>query len=856
MIKYDGDVSSHIRDYHARKALVVLTNPEILLDILEKKSNHKLWNFITNVKMIVIDELDYYNSRGATVLLHLIKRFIERLGTKPQIAILGATIRNVKAIKDFFPTIDFDVIGGQAPRPANYLYIVLGKRDLVKNLYSKLPGSQGLTYDEYKEKFFELLLYFKDKNYIDAIVKGNESSIEDLVKEYQKCLETTLIFAKNIDEANKIGSSLDPNLSAVHHSKISKKDRSSIEEKARKGEVKVIVTVKTLLQGIDIGYIARVIHIGLPLTLREFIQREGRKGRRLDVERTESIVLPIREGDIILLSEGLKSLEMWRSLEPEILILNPENDLLKLYDAKLGFRSLTSDELLNRELAKLEFYEIYKYYYGIPVYLYDPSANSYEPEGECSLREYIEEYQPGSIDTQTQPALIISTYDNRNKEPAVLKVVPNYALTLQYMCEAPHCDISRTREWKTPKSIMNALSEYERICREWRQQPNLLEDIRRRKLWSKVYTTLLFSGLGGFKLVKEYPILVRWYLESRNKRKVFLDNGIAIDVYDMRAIDVFRKPKVKSPYRFFTYVYVSDLDPKDLNLEKIIRGVGFLKALLRHKYGLPLDTIEYSFEYFSGLLKIWEKEPIGLIKSLRNKGKIQIDEDRVIGCVELINDIKAYQIDDKFKLLLKYIDRYSFSEEVLADPGRLNEIREDAERMVYYLCNMISIKLKEEIKLISRTPRESILILDSAFGKVSISLATPELGIEILEIISVSDHKAFSNKILEALSKHPDLRYIVHYGLENNLINKVPSMLSDKVIDLSTQITSKYLAPASLGRIRAELMEREDLIEIQNEISSKHLRDEKVDEDSYRRFFKLRAETIAILYNLYRGYTT
>lgn len=259
VLKYDGDVSQHIKGFEASRALVILTNPEILLDILEKKSRHKLWRFVTNVKMIVIDELDYYGSKGATLLLHLIRRLVEMLemlSTKPQVVILGATIRNVEAIKNFLPMIDLEVIGGQAPKPANYLYIVLGKKDAVKNLYGKLPGSQVLTYEEYKEKFFELLLDPSARSYINNVIKENESFIIDLVKQYQRCRETTLVFARSIREADKIGSSLDSRLSAVHHSKISKENRSRIEEKVREGGIKVIITVKTLLQGIDIGFIS------------------------------------------------------------------------------------------------------------------------------------------------------------------------------------------------------------------------------------------------------------------------------------------------------------------------------------------------------------------------------------------------------------------------------------------------------------------------------------------------------------------------------------------------------------------------------------------------------------------------
>ncbi len=386
--------------------------------------------------------------------------------------------------------------------------------------------------------------------------------------------------------------------------------------------------------------------------------------------------------------------------------------------------------------------------------------------------------------------------------------------------------------------------------------------MRGGKLWSEVYTTLLFSGLGGFKLVKEHPILVRWYLESRGKKKEVLDNGVVIDVYDVKVIDVFYNPRVKYPYEFFTYVYASDLDPSDAVLEKILRGMGFLKAILRHKYGLPIDAIGYSFESFSKLLKIWEWEPIGLLKSLRNKGIFQISEDRSIKCEELIKDMKIYQIDEKFKFLLRYIDRYSFSEKVLADPKELSEIRRDAERMVHYLCNTIDIKLKGEIKLVFRTPRESILVLDSAFDKIAISLASPELGINVLEIIDNRD-KNVAERIMKAISSaiysYRDVRYIVHYGLEGyiDIRKMIPPMIYNSVINLAEKMSSEYQTPISLGKIRAELTGKEDLIELQNEISDKHLLWKRgLDEDIeiYRKFFRLRAETIVILYNLYMGY--
>jgi hypothetical protein len=79
-------------------------------------------------------------------------------------------------------------------------------------------------------------------------------------------------------------------------------------------------------------------------------------------------------------------------------------------------------------------------------------------------------------------------------------------------------------------------------------------------------------------------------------------------------------------------------------------------------------------------------------------------------------------------------------------------------------------------------------------------------------------------------------------------------MLYDKVIDLAEKILSEYQTPVSLGKIRAELTGKEDLSELQNDISNKYLLKERSLDEIYREFFKLRAEmsyTLQYIHGIY-----
>ncbi len=68
----------------------------------------------------------------------------------------------------------------------------------------------------------------------------------------------------------------------VHHSAVSKEEREIAEERFQRGSDACIVCTSTLELGIDVGDLDKVLQAEAPGTVRSFLQRMGRTGRRAD----------------------------------------------------------------------------------------------------------------------------------------------------------------------------------------------------------------------------------------------------------------------------------------------------------------------------------------------------------------------------------------------------------------------------------------------------------------------------------------------------------------------------------------------------------------------------------------------
>ncbi|MGB9683339.1 MAG: helicase-related protein, partial [Candidatus Bathyarchaeales archaeon] len=215
-------------------------------------------------KVVVLDEVHFYRSFDLTLLMEFLRFATLRRGGFEKLMIFSATMGNADDFKRMVShvlNVDGCLIHGEPIRGRKTIYIV----DL-----------SGLEERE------------------------QESLVDKVLEECSKRLdEKTIVFASNRTEAegyyyhklHKWGAK-----AALHIGDMSMAERKMAARKFRVGKCKWMVTVRTLEVGIDIGDVSRIVHLGLPPSMNEFMQREGRSGRQ--GQESESIIFARTKGEL------------------------------------------------------------------------------------------------------------------------------------------------------------------------------------------------------------------------------------------------------------------------------------------------------------------------------------------------------------------------------------------------------------------------------------------------------------------------------------------------------------------------------------------------------------------------------
>ncbi len=247
-----GDTSVSDRQKMLKKTPhILVTTPETLSIVL---TSSKFVEKMRAVEFVIVDEIHALTNKRGVYLSLSLERLSDISLIEPVRIGLSATISPLEEIAKFLVGTNRDCL--------------IADVKLLKKIEIELdfPGESILETEsiESQKELYRIL--------------------DKLIEEHK----TTLIFTNTRAATERIVHYLDlhfpgkyAGLIGAHHSSMSRDKRFEIEDKLRKGELKVVVSSTSLELGIDIGSIDLVVLLKSPKSVSRALQRIGRAGHKL-----------------------------------------------------------------------------------------------------------------------------------------------------------------------------------------------------------------------------------------------------------------------------------------------------------------------------------------------------------------------------------------------------------------------------------------------------------------------------------------------------------------------------------------------------------------------------------------------
>ena len=240
VFKWHGDVSdSRKQRFREAPAHILMTTPESL-EVMMISARTDARAIFEGLSAVVIDEVHAFaaDDRGAH-LASLMERLVSMCGRDVQRIGLSATVGNPQVIGEW--------LQGSSERPFRLVDPPRPKAERGLRLHLCADIGEAAAA-------------------IGPLARGKKS----------------LVFVESRSKAEKVAHALAGTGVEVfiHHSSVSRADRTLAEEQFARGENTAIVCTSTMELGIDVGDLDQVIQVDAPATVASFLQRLGRTGRR------------------------------------------------------------------------------------------------------------------------------------------------------------------------------------------------------------------------------------------------------------------------------------------------------------------------------------------------------------------------------------------------------------------------------------------------------------------------------------------------------------------------------------------------------------------------------------------------
>jgi len=239
---------------------ILITTPESLAIALNAP---RFRERLCTAKVIVIDEIhEMANSkRGSHLSLsverleNLVGKPLTRIGLSATIAPLEEVAKFLVGFRDDGLSRDCFIVDARFTKPID-IRVLCPVKDLVH-----------ADAEEINEAIYRRLIGLIKEHRTTLVFTNTRSATERVVYKLRKIMEKEKII--DIDEIE------------AHHSSLSRDLRLEIENKLKRGELRVIVSSTSLELGIDIGYIDLVVLLSSPKSVSRLLQRVGRAGHHI-----------------------------------------------------------------------------------------------------------------------------------------------------------------------------------------------------------------------------------------------------------------------------------------------------------------------------------------------------------------------------------------------------------------------------------------------------------------------------------------------------------------------------------------------------------------------------------------------
>jgi len=266
---------------------ILITTPESLsIALVAPKFRERL----ATTRWVIVDEIHELASskRGSHLSLTLerLDYLVSQSGGRLQRIGMSATIHPLEEVAEFLAGYGDD----GRPRPVRIVDARFAKPIDVRVLAPEVDLVHAPA-EEINEAIYRKLAELIMRHRTTLVFTNTRSATERVVYKLKTLLGGKLLDADEIE---------------AHHSSLSRDLRLEVEEKLKRGELRVVVSSTSLELGIDIGYIDLVVLLSSPKSVSRLLQRIGRAGHSIR-QVSKGRVIVVDRDDLVECSVLAKS---------------------------------------------------------------------------------------------------------------------------------------------------------------------------------------------------------------------------------------------------------------------------------------------------------------------------------------------------------------------------------------------------------------------------------------------------------------------------------------------------------------------------------------------------------------------